>query len=322
MHAYIIEQYGGAEALRCARVADPQPAPGEVQVAVRAVGVNDWDWGILQGSPFFMRLFLGLRKPRVKIAGVDVAGVVSALGEGVTDLQVGDAVYGDLSESGFGGFAEYVCAKRSALTPMPAGMSFQQAAALPHAAMLALQGLREVGDLQAGQRLLINGAGGGVGTLALQMAKQLQVHVTGVDRGCKLGMMRKLGFDDVVDFTREDFAGRGQRYDLILDTRTSRSVFDYVGVLNAGGKYVTVGGHTGRLLQTFLLGRLIRYFTGKQVQVLGLKANKDMSYVNELFSNGGLTPVIDGPFPFSALPAAVARFGEGLHLGKLVVTVS
>lgn len=322
MKAFVLTRYGSPADLQLREVATPAPADDEVLVGVHAASVNDWDWGLVRGTPFYIRVFGGLFKPNTTIPGVDVAGRVEAIGKHVKTFQVGDEVYGDLSECGFGGFAEYVCAPERALAPKPAGVSFAEAAALPHAAMLALQGLRDVGHLRPGQTLLINGAGGGVGTLGIQIARAMGVEeVTGVDSASKQEMMRSLGYARTLDYRQEDFTRTGERYDLILDAKTTRSPFAYLRALNPDGRYVSVGGLTSRLLQTFLLGPLVRLFSTKRVGVLALKANKDLAYLNELVEAGSVKPVIDGPYVLAELPRALQRFGDGHHKGKVVITV-
>ncbi len=205
--------------------------------------------------------------------------------------------------------------------PQAAGQTFEQAAALPHAAMLALQGLVDVGQIRQGERVLINGAGGGVGTIGVQIAKQYEAEVTGVDSELKLDTLRAAGFDNVIDFRQQDFTRNGQRYDLILDTKTNRSPFRYLRSLNPGGRYVTVGGHLPRLLQTFCAASLVSRVSDKQLRIVALKPNRDLDYINVLFETKGLEFVIDGPYPLSDVPQAVKRFGEAKHVGKVVISV-
>ncbi|NIP26958.1 MAG: NAD(P)-dependent alcohol dehydrogenase, partial [Phycisphaerae bacterium] len=292
----------------------------EVLIKVHAVSINDWDWGLLQGIPFMNRLLNGLLKPKKRILGSDVAGRIEVVGKNVTWFQIGDEVYGDLSGD-WGGFAEYVCARENALALKPASMTFDEAAAIPQAAMLAIQGLRDKGQIQPGQKLLINGAGGGVGTFAVQIAKLYGVEVTGVDSSGKLDMLRSMGFDQVIDYTQEDFTKNGQRYDLILDVKTNRSIFDYTRALSPNGIYVTVGGSMARLFQALLLGPLISRISKKNIRIVALKPNKDLAYMNELFEAGKVKPVIDGPFKLSEVPQAIRCFGEGNHKGKVVITL-
>ena len=321
MKAIVLTKYGSPEVLQLREVAKPTPQDDEVLIKVHATSINDWDWGLMRGKPFYIRLLCGLLKPKITIPGVDIAGQVEAVGRNVKQFQPGDEVYGDLSECGFGGFAEYVCAHENALALKPARMTFVEAAAIPHAAMLTIQGLRDKGQIQPGQTLLINGAGGGVGTFAVQLAKSIGVEVTGVDSSGKLNMMRSMGFDHVIDYTQEDFTKNGQCYDLILDTKTNRSTFDYARALSPQGIYVTVGGTTTRLFQALFLGPTIRIFSNKDIRIVALKPNKDLPYMNELFEAGKVKPVIDGPYSLSEVPEAIQHFGEGNHQGKVVILV-
>lgn len=321
MKAIILTQYGSPEDLRLQEVAQPMPEDDAVLIRVKATSVNDWDWSLVIGRPFYIRLFCGLFKPNVQIPGADVAGEVIAIGEKVTQFQPGDRVYGDLSEQDFGGFAEYVCAPERALTPMPDTMSYEAAAAIPHAALLALQGLRDLGKLKPGQSVLINGAGGGVGTLGVQIAKALGAeHVTGVDSAEKSDAMKSAGFDSTIDYRQEDFTASAERYDLILDAKTTRSIVSYLRVLNPHGTYVTVGGKTAYLL-TFLLSPIIRFFTKKNLRVLGLKTNRGLSDINMLYESGYIKPVLDGPYRLRDTVTAIRRFGKAEHKGKVIITL-
>lgn len=320
MKAIVYERYGAPDVLELQEVTKPTPRDDEVLVRVHAVSVNDWDWGLLQGSTFLDRLLFGLFKPRHKILGSDIAGRIEAVGKNVTQFRPGQDVFGDLSGR-WGGFAEYVCASHTALALKPPGMSFAEAASIPQAAMLAVQGLRDAGGIQQGQKVLINGAGGGVGTFAVQIAKLYGVHVTGVDSPAKFDLMRSLGFDDVIDYTRQDFTQSGTRYDLILDAKTNRSPFDYARALAPNGTYVTVGGSMPRLFQTMLLGPLIRMTSRKTMRVVVLKPNKDLAYVGELFEAGKLKPVLDDLRTLNEVPEAMRYFGSGNHKGKVVITV-
>lgn len=322
MKAIVLTQYGSSDVLRLQDVEQPTPKDNEVLIKVWATSVNDWDWCLMRGTPFYIRLLCGLLKPKIRIPGVEIAGCVERVGQTVTQFRSGDAVYGDISECGFGGFAEYVCVPETVLALKPDRMTFVEAAALPHAAMLAIQGLIDAGQLQPGQTVLINGAGGGVGTLAVQIAQSLgATEVTGVDSSGKLEMMRSMGFKRTIDYTQEDFTRSRQRYDLILDTKTNRSILKYLRVLNPHGAYVTVGGSTVRLLQALVLGAIIRLFSRKRICLVSLKPNKDLGYINELFEAGKVKPVIDGPYLFNEVPAAVQYFGEGKHQGKVVITL-
>lgn len=321
MKAMIHTKYGPPDVLELRDVEKPIPKNREVLVRVHAASINDWDWGLLRGKPFVNRMLYGVRKPKVQILGCDIAGQVEAVGTNVRRLQPGDEVFGDLCQCGFGGFAEYVCAREGALELKPAAMTFEEAAAIPQAAMLALQGLRDKGEIRSGQRLLINGAGGGVGTFGVQLAKLHDIEVTGVDSSGKLDMLRSLGFDHVIDYARVDFTQTGQHYDLILDVKTNRPISHYARTLSLNGRYVTVGGSTARLMQAVIQGPWISITRKKKIRVVALAPNKDLAYINELFNAGKFKPVIDGPYPLSDLPEALHYFGTGNHKGKVVISV-
>lgn len=319
MKAIVYTQYGGIEVLQLKEVEKPTPKDNEVLVKVHAVSLNDWDLGLMQGD-FVNRMLNGIRKPKRQILGSDIAGSVEAIGKNVTRFKPGDEVYGDLSGD-WGGFAEYACAKETALALKPASMSFVDAAAIPQAAMLAVQGLIDKGKIQKGQTLLINGAGGGVGTFGVQIAKQFGAEVTGVDHTRKLEMMRALGFDHVIDYTKEDFTKSGKQYHLILDAKTNRSMFAYARVLRPDGIYVTVGGSMGRLMQSLLLRPWISMTRKKHLRMVALKTNKDLGYMNELYEAGKIKTVIDGPYPLDNFAEAFRVFDKAEHKGKVVITM-
>jgi NADPH:quinone reductase-like Zn-dependent oxidoreductase len=320
MKAIVFTKYGSPDVLELKEVPKPTPKDDEVLIRVHAASLNDWDWSALQGIPFVNRLIFGLLRPKKQILGSDIAGRIEAIGKNVRQFQPGDAVFGDLSGD-WGGFAEYVCARENALALKAPSMTFEEAAAIPQAAMLALQGLRDTGRIQPGQKLLINGAGGGVGTFAIQIAKLYGVEVTGVDSARKLDMLRAMGADHVIDYTQEDFTTTGQRYDLILDVKTNRSILDCARALSPKGSYVTVGGSMPRLFQALLLGPWIAMTTKKRIRIVALKQNKDLAYMKELFEAGKVIPVIDGPYKLSEVPKAFRHFGEGRHKGKVVITL-
>jgi len=319
LKAIVYTKYGGPEVLQIKEIEKPSLKDDEVLIKVYAVSINDWDWGLLHGD-FINRLLNGLLKPKKKILGSDIAGRIEAVGKNVTRFKTGDDVYGDLSGR-WGGFAEYVCAREKALAPKPASMSFEEAAAIPQAAMLAVQGLIDKGKIHTGQKLLINGAGGGVGTFGVQIAKLYGVDVTGVDRTGKLDMLRSMGFDHVIDYTKEDFTKNGQCYDLILDVKTNRSMFAYARALCRKGVYVTVGGSMLRLLQSLLLAPWISMISKKHIRLVALKTNKDLAYMNGLFEAGKIKPVIDGPYKLDEVPEAFRIFRKGEHKGKIVITM-
>ena len=319
MKAIILKEYGLPNLLEIGEVAKPVPKDEEVLVKIHSASINDMDWGLVRGKPYVIRLFFGLIKPKKTIPGIDISGTVEAVGGKVRSFETGDRVYCDLSECGCGGFAEYVCVPEKVLSKMPSNISFNDAAALPHAGLLALQGLVDKGKVKPGQRVLINGAGGGVGTLGIQILKPYGVKVTGVDSAEKLDLMTSLGFDSVMDYKKADFTDTGEKYDLILDTKSNRSAFKYARSLNKNGTYVTVGGSMYRLLEVFFLGSLISLFIGKKLSVLFLQPNKGLDRISELVEMGQIRPVIDGPYGFDEIPRLIQYFGEGRHLGKIVV---
>jgi NADPH:quinone reductase-like Zn-dependent oxidoreductase len=319
MKAIVFTKYGTPDVLKLMEIDKPIPKEDEVLIKVYAVSINDWDLGLLHGDPI-NRVISGLFKPKIKILGSDIAGRIVAVGKHVKKFQPGDEVYGDLSGR-WGGFAEYVCTRENALAFKPATMSFEEAAAIPQAAMLAIQGLRDKGQIQTGQKLLINGAGGGVGTFAVQIAKLFDVEVTGVDRSEKFDLMRSLGFNYVINYKQEDFTKNGKCYDLILDVKTNHSIFDYTRVLNRKGIYVTVGGSMSRLFQALFFRPWISMISKKKICIVALKTNKDLDYMNALFVSGKIKPVIDLTYRLDEVPDALRLFLEGTHNGKLVITV-
>ena len=319
MKAIIYTKYGGPEVLEIKETEKPSPNDDEVLVKVHAVSLNDWDFGLLKGD-FVNRILNGLRKPKRQILGSDIAGRIEAVGKNINKFKAGDEVYGDLSGR-WGGFAEYVCAPEKTLALKPARMSFEEAAAIPQAAMLAVQGLIDKGKIHSGQKLLINGAGGGVGTFGVQIAKLYGIETTGVDSPGKLDMMRSTGFDHVIDYTKEDFTKNGKRYDLILDVKTNRSMFDYARALSLNGVYVTVGGSMRRLLQALFLAPWISLVKKKHIRIVSLKTNKDLAYMNELFEKGKVKAVIDGPYQLDKFQEAFRTFDKAEHKGKVVITM-
>jgi len=321
MKAIVYTKYGPPEVLKLEEVAKPTPKDNELLIKIHAASINSWDWDLLRGTPFMNRLMFGVLKPKTKILGCDIAGRVEAVGRNVKQFQPGDEVFGDISGCGWGGFAEYVCASENALALKSAGMTFEQAAAVPQAGLLALQGLRDKGQIQPGQKVLINGAGGGAGTFAVQIAKSYGAEVTGVDSTGKLDMLRSIGADHVIDYTQEDFTKNGQRYDLILDVAAYRSIFDYKRALRPKGIYVMVGGSTPRILQAMFLGPWISMTGSKKMGILMHKPNKGLAFMKELLEAGKVVPVIDKRYPLSKVPEALRYFGKGDAKGKVVITV-
>ncbi|MDH5424909.1 MAG: NAD(P)-dependent alcohol dehydrogenase [Gammaproteobacteria bacterium] len=322
MKAMIYHQYGSVAALHLEEVAQPVPDDNEVLIKVYAASVNDWDWGLLKGVPFANRVMAGLFKPKkIKILGCDIAGRIVATGKNIKHFKPGDEVFGDISACGFGGFAEYVCASEAALRLKPASMTFEQAAALPQASLLALQGLVDKGRIQSARKVLINGAGGGAGTYAIQIARSFRAEVTAVDSAEKSALMLFIGADHVIDYRAEDFTKSAQSYDLVLDCALQRSVFDCKSVLKPGGRYIVLGGSSLRILQFVLIGFLFSLFSDKKMSLLLLKQNKGLDSLIDFFEAVKVVPVIDKCYPLSELAEALQYFGEGHAKGKLVITI-
>lgn len=315
MRAVVHERYGGPDVLRVVDVPTPRPAAGQVLVRVEATSINLSDWEGLTGSPAYARL-AGLRAPRRPTLGSDIAGTVEAVGTGVTRWVPGDEVYGDNLEL-MGGFAEYAVAPEKALAAKPAGLSFAEASTIPQAGAIAVQGTALAAE---GRRVLINGAGGGTGTFAIQLAKRLGAHVTGVDNEHKLDFMRSVGADDVVDYRREDFTRGREPYDVILDLVAHRSVFAYRRALAPGGTYRCVGGSVRSLLRVLTVGSLAGRLTGRSLGVLMVRQGPtSFGPLADLCVAGDVDIRIDRVVGLDEVPEALARVGEGRALGKVVV---
>lgn len=317
MKAVVYDRYGSPDVLHVEDVPVPSPGDGQVRVQVVAVSVNLSDWECLRGSPAYARIG-GLRAPARRTLGSDIAGVIDAVGEGVTRFRPGDQVYGD-NLALKGGFAEYAVAPASALAHKPAQLTFAEASTIPQAGAIALQGTHRV---LAGNRVLINGAGGGSGSFAIQLAKRCGAHVTGVDNAAKLDFMRSAGADDVIDYARDDFTRPVQPYDLILDLVAHRSVFAYRRALAPGGRYRCVGGSVPTLLRVLTLGWVVGRLTHRRIGVLAVKEGPaHFEPLAALCVTGGVRIHIDRVFALDDVPAALARVGEGRALGKVVVEV-
>ncbi len=316
MKAFIREKYGPPETLRLAEVEKPAPNADEVLVKVRGISVNAADWHCMRGKPLFSRATLGFWRPKHKILGVDIAGQVEAVGSGVTRFKPGDEVYANLLDHGYGGFAEYVSVPVDVMSLKPGSLSFEEAAAVPMAAVTALQGLRHHGEVQPAQKVLINGTSGGVGTFAVQIAKSYGPEVTGVTSTPNIDLVRSLGADHVVDYTTTDFIRSGRRYDLILDTVGNRSVSDLRRGLTERGKAAVTGFTTmAKLIGVSLRG-------GRDVaMVKAAVAAKDLEFLSKLIEAGKVRPQIDRRYPFADLPAAIAYLEQGRARGKVVVGV-
>jgi NADPH:quinone reductase-like Zn-dependent oxidoreductase len=318
MKAAVWTKYGPPEVLQLQDVDRPSPEDDEVLVRVHASSINSWDWELMNGRA---QINLGGRlRPPYKILGCDVAGIVEEVGRKVKRFHPGDEVFGDISRDGWGGFAEFVCARETSFSSKKGSMSFEQAAAVPQAGMLALQSLRDKGRIRSGHRVLINGAGGGVGTFAVQIAKSFGAVVTGVDRAEKLDRLLSIGADHVVDYSKEDFTKRGLEYDLIIDVASHHPIFDYKHALAPNGIYVLIGGSGGAVLESLLLGSWA--LGSKKVTVLLYKPDpKDLTTIGDLIEAGEVVPVIDRRYPLSEVADAFRYYAEGNVKGKVVVKV-
>lgn len=320
MKAIVRETYGPPDVLHLEEVAVPTLGDGDVLVRVRAASANAGDWHLLRGTPFPFRLVAGLRVPRFKIIGTDIAGHVEAVGPNVTRFRPGAEVFGELSRCGFGAYAEFAAAPEKALALKPSNLSFEEAATLPTAGCTALQGLRK-GRIRRAQRILINGASGGVGTFAVQIAKSFGTEVTAVCSTRNVDLVRSLGADHVIDYTNDDFAAHGQRYDLILATNGDRSIWDYRRTLAPDGCYAMTGGSTRQLTDALLFGPLLSMGRQRFGNVLVKPNQADLLVLTELCETGKVRPVIDRRFPLSEVAAAVRYVEDGHARGKVVVTV-
>jgi NADPH:quinone reductase-like Zn-dependent oxidoreductase len=324
MKAIIRHQYGSPDVLELKELIKPVVKDDDVLVRVHAASLNSGDLDYLYGRPLIARVGTGLRKPRNRGLGLDVAGHVEAVGKDVKQLRPDDEVFGDMTQHGFGAFAEYVCAPARAFALKPARMTFEEAATVPQSAILALQGLRGRRQVRPGDRVLINGAGGSVGPFAVQLAKSFGAEVTGVDKTSKLDMLRSIGCDHVIDYARQDFTRNGQRYDYILDVAARRSIFDCRRALNPGGVYVLQGGSTVAVLQAALLGPLISMTGGRKTGVMWWWRpfkQEDVAFLKELIEAGSLTPVIDRRYTLSEVPEALRYLEEGQARGKVVISM-
>jgi NADPH:quinone reductase-like Zn-dependent oxidoreductase len=324
MKAIVYTKYGSPDVLELKEVAKPAPKDDQVLVKVHAVSVNAADLHLLRADPFLIRLSSGFLKPKHTILGSDIAGRVEAVGSNVTQFKPGDEVFGDISACGWGGFAEYVCVRENALVLKPTNLSFEQAAAVPMAAVTALQGIRHAGQIRPGQKALINGASGGVGTFAVQLAKSFGAEVTAVCSTRNLETARSIGADHVIDYTKEDFATNGQQYDLILAANGDRSISDYKRALSPKGVYVQTGGSMGQMTQAMIQGPWISMTGSKKMGNMGVaKPNQnDLVFMKELLESGKVKPVIDRCYPLSEVPEALRYLEAGHAKGKVVITVA
>jgi NADPH:quinone reductase-like Zn-dependent oxidoreductase len=318
MKAIVYTQNGPPDVLQFTEVAKPAPADDEVLIKIRAAALNALDWRLMRGGPYIVRLLFSLRKPKISRPGVDVAGQVEAVGRSVTQFKPGDEVFGVCR----GAFAEYGCATEDKLALKPANLSFEDAAAVPVAAISALQGLRDKGCIRQGHKVLVDGAAGGVGTFAVQIAKSFGAEVTAACSTRHVDTARSIGADHVIDYTREDFAKNGQRYDLILGANAHHSIFDYRRALSQDGIYVIVGGGLAEIIQAMLLAPFLSLFGRKKTRFFIAKINqKDLVFLKELLESGKVVPVLDRRYPLSDAAEAVRYLEEGHAGGKVVLTV-
>ena len=322
MKAAVYARYGPPDVVQIKDVERPVPKDNEVLIKVRSAPVNPLDWHFMRGTPYFVRIMTGLRKPKDTRLGVDVAGQVEAVGRNVTQFKPGHEVFGSCR----GAFAEYACTSESALVVKPDNVTFEQAASAPVAAFTALQGLRDKGQIQPGQKVLINGAAGGVGTFAVQIAKAFGAEVTGVCSTRNVEMVRSIGADHVIDYTQEDFTKSGQRYDLIFDLVTNHSLSACRRVLNPTGICVTAGGPAGRwmigaIARSITALVLSRFVSEKFVGCLAKSSKEDLTIMRELMATRKVTPVIDKRYGLSEVPEAIRYLEEGHARGKVVITL-
>jgi len=322
MHAFMYDAYGKPEVLDYRELETPEPNDNQVRIKVHATSINSWDWDLLRGEPFIVRLAGGgIAKPKIKIIGCDVSGVVDAVGKNVARFKKGDAVTGDLSGDHWGCLATYVCANENAVVKKPPSVSDEQAASLPQAGVMALQGVHHYGKLQPGQSVLINGAGGGVGSIAIQLAKLSGAEVTAVDHCAKREWMIQLGADHVIDYTREDCTQSEKRYDLILDIVGHHGLFEYRRILKPTGNYRMIGGPIGLILQSIFVAPLVSSISKKKMGILVHEPNKELETLLEYAASGKIKPVIDQVFPFEKTREAFTYFGTGMVKGKVVISI-
>jgi NADPH:quinone reductase-like Zn-dependent oxidoreductase len=322
MKAVVYTEYGPPEVLQLKEVEKPTLKDDEVLIKIYAAAITAGDVIVLKGEPFVTRLMTGLLKPKNTIPGKEMAGRVEAVGENVTQFEPGDEVFGDLSVAGWGAFAEYVSVPENAIALKPANLTFEQAAAVPESALVALQALRDKGKIQPGQKVLINGASGGVGAYAVQIAKSFGAEVTAVCSTRNMDMVRSIGADYVIDYTVEDFTQNGQQYDLILAANGYHPISDYRRALSPDGIYVATGGSMTQSLQATMIGPFISRTGSKTMGGMMVKPNQnDLVFMKELLEAGKIVPVIDRRYPLSEVAEAFRYIGEGHAKGKVVVTV-
>jgi len=320
LKAIAYTKYGSPDVLSLRDVDKPVPKPDQVLVKMRAASINSWDWDMVRGKPWIVRIW-GLTGPRNTIPGADIAGVVESVGSRVTKFKPGDEVFGDLCESGWGAYAEYAAAHEKVFQRKPPGMTFEEAAAIPQAGLMALQGLVDMGKVKKGQKVLMNGAGGGVGTFVIQIARSVGADVAAVDSGDKLDFLQALGANRVIDYTKEDFTRNGVQYDLIIDVVASRSLYDYKRALNNTGQLIIIGGKMSILFGTLLQRTWMSSKDGRQFGMLPYRVNDGLDRMVELFETRQARPVVDRTFTLEKTSEAFEYFASGKFKGKVVITM-
>ncbi|MEW6990716.1 NAD(P)-dependent alcohol dehydrogenase [Colwelliaceae bacterium 6441] len=322
MKAMVFSEYGSANMIHPEQLDKPTPKNNQVLIKLKACSINDWDWGLLTGKPLVNRMLCGIFRPkRISVLGSDIAGIIESVGQDVKSFKVGDEVIGDLCGKQWGGFAEYVSTTEDLLTLKPSNMTFEDAAALPQAATLAWQGLTNKNQLSANDKILINGAGGGSGSFAIQIAKYFGAEVTAVDSSEKLEFMKSLGADHVIDYKTCDFTQNEVRYDVILDLMGHHKLFSYRKSLTKTGRYLLVGGASELIFNVLLLGPLLSLFSEKQMSILVHEPTKGLNELKELYKTKKIKPIIDRCFPFNEVPSAMEYFGQRKTKGKIVITI-
>lgn len=321
MKAIVIDRYGLPDVLLPQEIQKPVPGDNEVLVRVHAASVNFNTLMFIKGEPFVGRFWTGLRKPKLKIPGNDIAGRIEEKGSNVTQFQAGDEVFGDTALCGFGAFAEYVSVPANILTHKPSNISFEEAAAVPEAGLVALQALRDAGKIREGQEVMIYGASGGIGSFAVQIARYFGARVIGVCGPGNMEMVNSLGADHVMDYTKEDFTRTGRQFDLIVATAGYRPIFDYKRMLKPGGTYIATGGSMKQIFQALLLGPWISMAGKTKLMSLTLKPNMGLDFMKELLETGKVKPVIDRHYPLNEAAAALQYYGLGHSKGKVIITI-
>ncbi len=322
MKALVIKEYGSPNNLSIEEVPKPIINSNEVLVKIKAVSINDFDLGIIEGKSLINRLLAGLFRPKIQILGSDIAGVIEEIGENITKFKIGDKVYGDLSDNKFGGFAEYVATSEKHLCRITEGMPFNIAAAIPQAGQLAYQALHDFSEIKEGQKILINGAGGGVGTYAVQMLRKHKVHLTGVDTEVKREMLLKLGYDEFIDYMKTDFTEQSIQYDIVIDCKTTKSPHKYSKILKENGMYITIGGDIPKVLWIMFMSKYLERKYRRAFKGVVLHTNRNLPEINKMFEEGNLTSIIDPRrFTLETGREAMEYYATGEQLGKVLIVV-